>query len=216
MRDRPRNAFCKVIHEECDAREDKLTADLESVETRLAAVELANTTLIEGKKVQAERIRSQASKIHLLSENQIRVFDSSAWEPVKEYTANRIETTMAANFENWGREVSWLPKDSHYPLATKEQVIEYILWNNLNKWQYIKDKFDCDDFAWVFRAMFIMDTPARNCGNVWSFSGAHDYCFFVFADRTIWLYEPQNDVWWDSGTKKEGDMYQFLSGRVVV
>ena len=78
-------------------------------------------------------------------------------------------------------------------------------------WQYIKDFFDCDDFAFIFRAQFLLHTGATNCGCVFSFSGAHDYCFFVFADSTIWMYEPQNDRWWDSGEVVEGDMYSFTS-----
>jgi len=193
------------------------SAVLEKDNERLAGVVTAKQNIIA--ELSSSLVECHARVDSL--EQQARVFDLSHWTEPLIVTGEWINEMLANKIPTWHSGAFRWPLDNQYQLATDEEIIEYILWNDLNRWQYVSEFFDCDDFGWVFRGDFLKDTyrPGKGSyGNVYwiiDWSSAHAYNLII--RRTgLWIYEPQNDRWWDTDQNNwAAGMYKFQNTAVI-
>lgn len=110
-----------------------------------------------------------------------------------------VRSVLAANLPNYPAGVCWWQMDSEYRAATEEEIIQYILWDDTNFWQYHPELKDCDDFGFYFAARFRWFLERNNCFFTVDWSGRHAYAVFLLRGGKMWIYEPQNDKWWVAG-----------------
>ena len=65
-----------------------------------------------------------------------------------------------------------------------------------NKYNYIADRFDCDDFARLFKCYVTREYKLNAVGFVVDWLKRHSYNIVVTSDLSIYVVEPQTgDVW---------------------
>ena len=102
--------------------------------------------------------------------------------------------------------------DNKYWSCTKNRFQDVVDENKINERTYVVDKFDCDNFAFAFKAQVAMNYNLNNVGLVIDHSGGHAYNVVVFQDGSAELFEPQNDRWISPGESKQ---YSFKRGIVI-
>ena len=103
--------------------------------------------------------------------------------------------------------------DNKYWVCTKTEFQRVVNTNTINEKQYVLDQFDCDNFAFAFKAQVAMNYNLNNVGLVIDNSGGHAYNIVVFNDGTAELFEPQTDRWITPGESK---MYSFKKGIIIL
>jgi len=112
-----------------------------------------------------------------------------------------------------GGEVHRLPLDSRYWVCTKKDFQDWIEWDWTNGKKYIAEEYDCDNFAFSFKARCDRKIGINAVGLVIDYSGGHAYNLVVFSDVAPELFEPQNDSWKKKGQSK---MFTLTNGYVIL
>ena len=102
--------------------------------------------------------------------------------------------------------------DSKYWACSKKEFEGWIKWDWTNKKKFIAEEYDCDNFAFSFKAMVDRKFNVNNVGLVIDYSAGHAYNIIVFNDGTVKLFEPQSDKWPRIGTS----MYKFEEGKILI
>jgi len=83
--------------------------------------------------------------------------------------------------------------DSKYWVCSRLDFEAIIQWDWTDKKKYVAEKYDCDNFAFSFKARMDRKFHLNNVGLVVDYSGGHAYNCVVFSDGTAELFEPQSD-----------------------
>ena len=112
-----------------------------------------------------------------------------------------------------GGEVHRLHLDSKYWVCSKQEFEDWIEWDWTNKKRYIAEEYDCDNFAFSFKARCDRKIGINSVALVIDYSGGHAYNLVVFSDAAPELFEPQNDSWRKKGESK---LYTLTSGYIIL
>ena len=110
----------------------------------------------------------------------------------------------------YGMEI--LALDNKYQVTTQKDMKKIIDWDWTDNKTYVKEKYDCDNFAFSFKAMVDRKFGVNNVGLVIDYSAGHAYNIIVFNDGAVRLFEPQTDKWPRIGTA----MYKFEEGKILI
>ena len=105
-----------------------------------------------------------------------------------------------------------LALDNKYLVTNQADMKKIIDWDWTDNRKYVAEKYDCDNFAFSFKAMVDRKFGVNNVGLVIDYSGGHAYNIIVFNDGTGKLFEPQSDKWPRRGTS----MYKFEEGKILI
>jgi hypothetical protein len=86
-----------------------------------------------------------------------------------------------------------LPLDSQYRLTDQNNFLNIVSWDWIDSRQYIKDVFDCENYAIAFKSRIDEYFGLNQVGIVIDYRSMHGYNLVVFPDSNIMLLEPQND-----------------------
>ena len=144
-------------------------------------------------------------------------FDKSHWTIPIELPSADVDLILLANLQHWQNGVFRWPMDNIYHINTDEEIIEYIIWNDVDGCKYKPEFKDCEDFAFKFRGDYTWHTECNNCGLTIDWSGRHAYIVFVRQNNAMWVYEPQSDSWWDTGSQPTfGNMYPLEHAGILL
>jgi len=134
-------------------------------------------------------------------------------EPLEEHLSVWIShSLLTAKILNTGMIRKAL--DSKYWTCTRLDFGAIIKWDWTDKKRYVKQKYDCENFAFSFKARMDRKFHLNNVGLVLDYSGGHAYNCVVFSDGTAELFEPQNDSF---KTDQLGTgLYKCESGFIVI
>jgi len=118
-------------------------------------------------------------------------------------------TKLGYNQDSWQRVLL----DNKYWTCSKEEFQKVVEYNTINEKQYVLEQYDCDNFAFAFKAQVAMNHNLNNVGLVIDNSGGHAYNVVIFDDGTAQLFEPQNDTWITPG---ESGAYAFQTGIIII
>ena len=102
--------------------------------------------------------------------------------------------------------------DNKYLVTSQKDMKKIIDWDWTDNKKYVKERYDCDNFAFSFKAMVDKRFGVNNVGLVIDYSGGHAYNIMVFSDGSVRLFEPQNDKWARIGTGQ----YKFEEGKILI
>jgi hypothetical protein len=104
----------------------------------------------------------------------------------------------------------WL--DRKYWVCSRNEFNEIVNKDLTNFAKYQKDAYDCDNFAFMFKANVAKNWGLNNVGMVIDNSAHHAYNVVVFSDGTAAIFEPQTDQWPKIGK----GMYSFKKGVIIL
>ena len=104
----------------------------------------------------------------------------------------------------------WL--DNKYVAVPEAEFRKIINWDWTDNKKYIAEKYDCDNFAFSFKARVDRKFHVNTVGLVIDYEAGHAYNVIVFANGTMKLFEPQSD----SHPKIGSRMYKFNRSTVQV
>ena len=107
--------------------------------------------------------------------------------------------------------------DSKYWACSKREFEDWIEWDWTNKKKYVAEEYDCDNFAFSFKARCDRRIGINVVALVIDYSGGHAYNLVCFTDAPAELYEPQSDRWVKKGTGiSENEIYKLTSGYIIL
>jgi len=86
--------------------------------------------------------------------------------------------------------------DGEYILCDMDDVRKFLQRDLVDKKQYRKRIFDCDDFSFVLKGRACLELSGCCVGIVWVVKpdrGKHALNFFIDQDGDMWYIEPQTD-----------------------
>ena len=140
-----------------------------------------------------------------------------------DYIDPPIMTTREVKEEHWitrqlmragftGDKIRRLHLDSKYWVCSKKEFEDWISWDWTNKKQYVSEEYDCDNFAFSFKARCDRKIGINAVGLVIDYSGGHAYNLVIFSDAAPELFEPQGDRWVEGGK----GMYKMVDGYIIL
>ena len=117
-----------------------------------------------------------------------------------------------ANKKNITYNMEILSLDKKYLVTNLKDMKKIIEWDWTDNKKYVAEKYDCDNFAFSFKAMVDRRFGVNNVGLVIDYSGGHAYNIIVFNDGAVRIFEPQTDRWPRLGT----GLYKFENGKILI
>ena len=141
------------------------------------------------------------------------------WEPSFEVSPVKRSTpwmeVQMASIPNYQRGMTWLRLDSTFYLCEYEDMNRIWGWDWVNTRQYLAEKFDCDDFAFLFKANCTLNFGINSVALVIDYSAAHAYNLIFFPDQSAIVFEPQSDFSWDID-KRPKETYKMERGVILI
>ena len=102
-------------------------------------------------------------------------------------------------------------------VCSQEDFVKWIIWDWTNCKRYIAEEYDCDNFAFSFKARTDRKLGINCVGLVIDYSGGHAYNVVAFSDARPKLYEPQGDRWKEVGDpRSKTEMYKMVNGYIII
>lgn len=83
--------------------------------------------------------------------------------------------------------------DPEYRMASQTDFLNIVAWDWIDRKQYLKTWYDCENFAFSFKAMVDRRFHLNQVGVVIDWSSSHAYNLVVFPTGNVMLFEPQTD-----------------------
>ena len=107
--------------------------------------------------------------------------------------------------------------DNKYWACSKKEFEDWIAWDWTNGKKYIAEQYDCDNFAFSFKARCDRKIGVNTVALVIDYSGGHAYNLVIFTDAPAELYEPQSDRFVPLGDgKSKTEVYKMKEGYIVL
>ena len=107
--------------------------------------------------------------------------------------------------------------DSKYWACSKKEFEGWIKWDWTNKKKFIAEEYDCDNFAFSFKARCDRKLGINTVALVIDYSGGHAYNLVCFTDAPAELYEPQSDRWVKpNDSKSKTEFYALKDGYIIL
>jgi hypothetical protein len=106
---------------------------------------------------------------------------------IKEKDSHWIDSCLAP------LKVVRLPLDGQYRLTDQNNFLNIVSWDWIDSRPYIKDVFDCENYAIAFKSRIDELFSLNQVGVVIDYKSMHGYNLVVFPDGNVMLLEPQTD-----------------------
>jgi len=151
------------------------------------------------------------------AENTIRQLELLVPRPAPpkiDYIAERDTAWIQAQLNGMGLEIIRLPLDGNYRLTNRKNFANVVAWDITDRLEYVRDFFDCDKFAMLFKVMVNLIFQLTQVADVIDYKSGHSYNLILFPDSEPMVFEPQSDgmyMW----TKRLTDFYS-LQGAIAL
>ena len=98
--------------------------------------------------------------------------------------------------DNMGLGVIRLGLDQSYYMTNQANFLNIVAWDWIDKAEYIKEKYDCENFAFSFKAIVDYYFKLNQVALVIDYKAGHAYNLVVYPDGNVMILEPQTDVMW--------------------
>ena len=108
-----------------------------------------------------------------------------------------------------------LTMDSNYRVCGLDDWQRVIEWDFVDQKQYLKDLFDCEDFAFHFKSRCAYHFGLNSVGLVIDWSAGHGYNVILLSDGRMLVYEPQTDEYWEL-KERPGEAYKMANAIILL
>ena len=109
------------------------------------------------------------------------------------YAIEKDSVWIQAALEDLDADIVRLPLDGKYVLTNKESFLDIIAWDWVDSWEWIKDRFDCENHAIAFKSHVDLYFGLNQVGVVLDYKAGHAYNLVIFPSGEVMLLEPQSD-----------------------
>ncbi len=114
--------------------------------------------------------------------------------PKIDYIVERDSAWMQRCIDSMGLGIIRVPLDGKYWLTDQANTLSIIAWDWCNTLHYVKDLFDCENFAILFKAFTDLYFQVNHVGIVLDYQSGHAYNLIVYPDGNKSVLEPQHDT----------------------
>ena len=87
-----------------------------------------------------------------------------------------------------------LPLDGTYYLVSQNSFLNIVAWDWTDTLPYIKERFDCENFALLFKAHVDLHFHLNQVAVIIDYNSGHGYNLVVYPDGNKQVLEPQSDA----------------------
>lgn len=130
--------------------------------------------------------------------------------PMIDYVTFRDSAWVQSQLDGMGLKIIRFPLDENYALTNRRNFANVVAWDITDRMEYVRDFFDCDKFAMLFKVMVNLIFNLNQVVYIVDYISGHSYNLILFPDSEPMVFEPQSDgmyLW----TKRITDFY-FLKG----
>lgn len=89
-----------------------------------------------------------------------------------------------------------LPLDQTYYLCSQTDFLNIVAWDWVDTYEYRKETFDCENFAFLFKARMDLFFGLNQVGLVVDYGAGHAYNIVLYPNGKVQILEPQSDALW--------------------
>jgi len=86
------------------------------------------------------------------------------------------------------------PLDGKYYLTNQSNFLNIVVWDWTDRIDYLKDKFDCENFAILFKAIVDLYFNLNQVAIIIDYKSGHGYNLVIYPDGNVSVVEPQSDA----------------------
>ena len=134
--------------------------------------------------------------------------------PEIDYVVEKDTAWVQAQLMDMGLEIIRLPLDGNYRLTNRKNFANVVAWDITDRMEYVRDFFDCDKFAMLFKVMVNLIFRLTQVADIIDYKSGHSYNLILYPDSEPMVFEPQSDgmyMW----TKRVKDFYS-LEGAIAL
>ena len=151
-----------------------------------------------------------------LTEARSQLVPSFDLGPVVKHDGVWVDNALAKAIPAWGMGVSRVPLDGLYRIPSLEDTQAIIAWDLTDKETYVANIFDCENFALRVKARVDELFKVNHFGLVIDWSSSHAYNVFLTPEGRVFLYEGQNDEYWDLAGHDFKGSYALQSAVILI
>ena len=116
--------------------------------------------------------------------------------------------------DSMGMGIIRLPLDIQYRLTNHSNMLNIVAWDTTDKIKYIKEKFDCENFAILFKAIVDLYFHLNQVALIIDYVSKHSYNLILYPNGKHQVCEPKSDglyLWTDRLTN-----FYSMKGAIVI
>ena len=129
--------------------------------------------------------------------------------------AQRDSAFIQQVINGFNLDLVWLQLDITYYLTTQAGFLNIVAWDWVDSYEYRKDRFDCENFAFLFKARTDLYFGLNQVAVVLDYQSGHAYNLVIYPDGNAQVLEPQSDalyIW----TKRPQTFYDMRGAIVLI
>jgi len=87
-----------------------------------------------------------------------------------------------------------LALDQVYYLTSEANFLNIVAWDWVDTYEYRKERFDCENFAFLFKAQVDLFFQLNQVGLVIDYNSGHAYNLVLYPNGKVQVLEPQSDA----------------------
>jgi len=133
------------------------------------------------------------------AENTIRQLELLVPRPVPpkiDLIAQKDTNWIQQVLDSMNLDIVRLPLDQTYYLTDQSNFLNIISWDWTDRIDYLKERFDCENFAILFKSIVDLYFNLNQVALVIDYKAGHAYNLVIYPNGNVMLLEPQSDVMW--------------------
>ncbi len=135
--------------------------------------------------------------------------------PPLDYIIERDTGWVQSQLDAMKLSIIRLPLDGNYRFTNRKNFSNIVLWDTTDRLTYVKDFWDCDKFAMLFKIMVSKIFQLSQVAYILDYKSGHSYDLILFSESEPMILEPQNDAMW-VWTKRLTDFYSLEGAYVLI
>jgi hypothetical protein len=157
-----------------------------------------------------DKCADQLYTIELLQEQirQLQLLVRQPAPPSLDYIVEKDTEWVEAQLQAMKLNIIRLPLDGKYKLTNRKNFANIVLWDTTDRLEYVRDFFDCDKFAMLFKVITNLVFNITQVVDIIDYKSGHSYDLILYPDSEPMVLEPQSDalyLW----TKRLTDFYSL-------
>jgi hypothetical protein len=153
-----------------------------------------------------------------LKDEQIRQLELVVKQPAPapiDYIVELETDWITAQLQAMKLNIVRLPLDGKYRLTNRKNFANIVAWDTTDRLEYVKDFFDCDKFALLFKVMTNLVFNINQVADIIDYKSGHSYNLVLFAESEPMVLEPQSDGMW-LWTKRLDQFYSLEGAYAII
>ena len=135
---------------------------------------------------------------------QLRLLTTMPEPPEITYRVARDTVWIQQQIDSMGLAIVRAPLDMEYELTDHGNMLNIVAWDATDKIKYVREKFDCENFAILFKAVIDLIFHLNQVALIIDYISKHSYDLILFPNEKHMVCEPQSDglyLWTERLTK---------------